>query len=214
MLIPNEVEIKGRIYKREEETEQTEKIYWRVKHDPTYWRPNLPEVFPFFPNHAVKMTKAIQLMTKAINPLLNAAELSDVFHYKTAFTNHQGLEKPNDPRADWWNNKNTDKEPPRQEVLCCGGTILTELSHDDTWLYPMYIDANKILPTFQEVIDNHLLFDALCVDMTPNGIALRRFPQGNGLRVHILLLAGEPIRIKKTNVERVYPPFPSPYRYP
>lgn len=192
--------------------------YWRVNHDSTFWRPNLPEVFPFEPNHHSFMTRAYQLMSKAINPTMTNQKWRTLYADTTAFTNNQGFEKAGDPRADFVNGLNLSSPLPKQEALICGGAILLERKVLNGYLYPVYIDATKLLPTAAFVLANpHLYFDALSVDQDFLGnIVLRRFPQGAGQRVYVPFLANREIKIPLHRVSRLPNgiPFPSPYQYP
>ena len=197
------------------------KVYWRVRHDTTLWRPNLPEVFPFLPSHYTYFTRAHQLLEKQLNAAMTSSKWHNLHlggndgDKATAFNNRQGFEMEGDPRVDFVNGRNTSSPLPRQEALVCGGAILTQKYIDRDYLYPEYIDGNLPVPSKQYVEDNFLCFDAVTVDGGPDGaIIIRKFPQGDGQRVRILLLASKPIRISLNNVERVYPPFPSPYRHP
>lgn len=191
---------------------------WRVNHDTTYWRPNLPEVFPFFPNDFTAFTKPFQLLEKSLNPSMTGERYRSLHANDTAFNNGQGYEKKGDPRADFINNRNTTYPPPKQEALVCGGAVLAQKFILDNYLYCEYIDGNKPAPTTQYVLDRPwLYFDAVTVDrgMTGN-IVIRRFPQGNGHRVFILLLARQPIKIHLSKVTKLQygSAIPSPYRYP
>ncbi len=191
------------------------RIYWRVRHDATLWRPNLPEVFPFLPSHTTAMNRNIQLLSKAINPEMSGQKWRSLYGDTTAFTNHQGYGKEDDPRADFVNGLDIGAPYPKQEALVCGGAILTQKYIDGEYLYPEYINGNLPALSVQWVEDNLMCFDAVTVDGGLGGsIIIRRFPQGDGERVRILLLASKPIKIALSNVERVYPPFPSAYRYP
>lgn len=123
-----------------------------------------------------------------------------------------------DPRADFINNRNVTSPVPKQEALVCGGAILLEKRRDANYLYPYYINTNLPIPTLEYILNNeHLYFDALSVDGGPNGtLILRRFPQGNGERVRILLLSNREIRISLNKVTKLpfSSVFPNPYLYP
>lgn len=194
-----------------------EENLYRVNHDATVWRDNLPEVFPFEPNHFTEFGREFQVLSKMLNFILTREQWRAVHTYERAFNNQQGFDKPGDPRADWINIRNTTSENPRQEALVCGGAILKKRFIDDDYLYPEYIDGNKTAPTLAWVLKRpYLYFDALSVDGTASGTLIRRFPQGNGNRVFILLLASRPIRIhlSKVTLLKRGQPVPSPYQYP
>lgn len=191
---------------------------WRVGHDKTFWRPNLPEVFPFFPNHYAKFTRGFQLLEKSLNPFMTGAKFVSLHSYTTAFNNKQGYGMTV-PRADFINGTNLGAEPPYQEALVCGGAVLAEKYRDANYLYPEYVDGNKPAPTKQYILDHPwLAFDALSVDWSAElkHIVLRRFAQGDGHRTRILLLANRPIKIHLSKVTKL--PYggiiQSPYQYP
>lgn len=191
---------------------------WRVDHDRTFWRPNLPEVFPFFPNHYTKFTRDFQLLEKSLNPFMTGAKFVSLHGYTTAFNNKQGYGMTV-PRVDFINGTNLGAEPPYQEALVCGGAVLAEKYRDANYLYPEYIDGNKSAPTTQYILDHPwLAFDALSVDWSAQlkHIILRRFPQGGGHRVIILLLANRPIKIHLSKVTKLTygGTIPSAYAYP
>lgn len=197
---------------------------YRVNHDPTLWRPNLPEVFPFEPSHYTVFSRYFQLLEKALNPTMTKLKWRNTHlggnqgNDATAFNNRQGFEMSGDPRADWVNFRNTTSPPPKQEALVCGGAILRARFVDDDYLYPEYVDGNLPVPSLEWIKKRPwLYFDAVNVDGTPGGgVAIRRFAQGGGARVFILLLASKPIRIRLTKVTKLSrnSPVPSPYQYP
>jgi hypothetical protein len=204
-----------------------EEDLFRVNHDKTLWRPNLPEVFPFFPNHYTPFTRGYQLLENNLNIALDNAMTGSKWHNlhlggnqgdkATAFNNRQGFEMVGDPRVDYVNGKNLGAPNPKQEALVCGGAILKMKSVDSQYLYPAYIDGNRPAPTLEWLLARpYLFFDALSVDGSPNGIVLRKFPQGDGKRVRILLLASKPIKIALSQVTKLKrnQPEPSPYSYP
>lgn len=196
---------------------------YRVNHDTTLWRPNLPEVFPFEPSHYTTFSKHFQLLEKSLNPTMTKTKWRNMHlggnqgNDATAFNNRQGFEMSGDPRADWVNLRDLTKPNPKQEALVCGGAILKAKYVDSQYLYPFYVDGNLPAPTLEWIKKRPwLYFDAVTVDGGANGIVIRRFPQGEGARVFILLLANRPIRIhlsKVTRLKRNFP-VPSPYTYP
>jgi len=194
------------------------KQYWRVNHDTTLWRPNLPEVFPFEPNSFAFLTRGYQFLSKEINPTMTNQKWRSLYANDTAFTNGQGFNKFGDPRADFVNGLNLTSPLPKQEALVCGGAILLEKKVENGYLYPYYIDATKPVPSKEYVLANpHLYFDAVTVDGGAGGsIIIRRFPQGDGERVKVLFLAKEEIRIPLNKLTKLplNSVFPSPYQYP
>lgn len=199
-------------------------VLWRVNHDLTLWRPNLPEVFPFFPSHYTDFGRAWQLLEKQLNPLMVNSKWHNLHlggnqgNDATAFNNRQGFEMSGDPRVDYVNMRNIGAPNPKHEALVCGGAVLAEKFRDANYLWPEYIDGNKPAPNLKYVLDRPWLhFDAVTVDKGSGGnIVIRRFPQGDGHRVKILLLANRPIKIHLSKVTKL--PYggiiPSPYLYP
>lgn len=196
---------------------------YRVNHDKTLWRPNLPEVFPFEPNHYTIFSRYFQLLEKSLNPTMTKLKWRNMHlggnqgDDATALNNRQGFEMSGDPRADWVNLRNTTSLPPKQEALVFGGAIMKAKYVDNAYLYPEYIDGNQPAPTLEWLKKRPwLYFDDLSIDGTADGIVLRRFPQGNGSRVYSLLLASKPIRIHLSKVTKLKrnSPVPSPYSYP
>ena len=199
-------------------------VLWRVNHDTTLWRPNLPEVQPFLPSHYTDFGRQWQLLEKQ----LNATMLNSKWHNlhlggndgnnATAFNNRQGFEMIGDPRVDFVNGKNIGAPVPKQEALACGGTILAQKYVQDNYLYCEYLDGNQPVPPLQYVLDRPwLYFDAVTIRNSTNGIVIGRFPQGfEGARVYILLLARQPIKIHLSKVTKLQygSAIPSPYRYP
>lgn len=196
---------------------------WRVNHDTTLWRPNLPEVFPFLPNHYSFFGRRWQLLEKQLNPVMTNSKWHNLHlggndgDDATAFNNRQGFEMRGDPRVDFVNGKDLGAPLPKQEALVCGGAILAQKYIQDNYLYCEYIDANAPAPTLQYVLDRPwLYFDAVTVRNSVNGIVIGRFPHADGERVFILLLAHQPIKIHLSKVTRL--PYggvlPSPYGYP
>lgn len=102
--------------------------FWRIKHDAELprgiWRAGLPEVHPLYPNHHSPFKKWAQLVSKELNPFLTPERWTDTYHWKFWMTNNQGFGIPNDPRANFVLNKNTDEELPRVEALVCGGSMI------------------------------------------------------------------------------------------
>lgn len=190
---------------------------YRVNHDSTLWRPNLPEVFPFEPNHFTRFTRGYQLLEKSLNTLMTGGKWRSLHADDTAFNNGQGYDKSGDPRCDWVNLRDLTRPEPRQEALVCGGAVLKKRFIDNEYLYPEYIDGNQPPPTLSWLLKRPwLYFDAVTVDGTANGIAIRRFPQGDGRRVFVLLLASKPIKIPLAQVTKLSRKIeiPSPYSYP
>lgn len=210
-MFPNDYFALGsKIYRPEENL-------YRVNHDLTGWRSGLPEVFTFFPNHFSEFGEDYQILERNVNWVLSNLSWRAVHTYERAFNNQQGYDRIGDPRADWINKRDTTRENPRQEALVCGGALLKRRFIDSEYLYPEYIDANRPAPSLEWVLKRpYLFFDAVTVVKTINGLVIRRFPQGDGNRVFILLLASKPIKIPLWNVTQIKrgQRIKSPYEYP
>jgi hypothetical protein len=200
---------------------------WRVVHRTDII--NLPNVQPFEPNHYTDFGRSFQLLEKSLNPTMIDTRWHNLHlggnqgNDATAFNNRQGFEMDGDPRVDFVNGKYLGAPLPKQEALCCGGTILAQRSIDNQYLYPEYVDGLLPAPSLEYIKARPwLYFDAVTVDRDVNGnVVIRRFPQGKQSdgtvdRVYILLLASKPIRILLTKVTKIPKgsPLPSPYQYP
>lgn len=191
-----------------------EDIY-RVNHDTISWRDNLPEVFPFLDNHFTNFGKEYQLLERQLNAHLSNSDWRDAHTWQRAYNNQNGYDRPGDPRADWVNNRDTTRDPPKQEALVSGGAFLKRRFADSDFLYPAYIDGTRPAPSLDWVLRRpYLYFEAVNIDWTPDGAVLRRFL--NGKKVFFLLLASRPIRISLSKVTRMKrgQMIPSPYNYP
>lgn len=196
---------------------------YRVNHDDILWRPNLPEVNPFETNHYTIFSRELQLLERQLNHSMTNSKWKNLHlggnhgDDATAFNNRQGFEMVGDSRADWVNRRDLTRPLPKQEALVCGGSILKKKFISNGYLYPEYIDGNSPAPSLEWIKNRPwLYFDAVAIDGSANGIVIRRFPQGEGNRVFILLLASKSIRIhlsKVTKLKRNFP-VPSPYDYP
>lgn len=102
---------------------------WRVKHDienGVLIRPNLPEMFPLFPNHYAQFPKEWQLLSYAMNqPWLTPAKWTALYVDQVWITNFQGFGNPDSPRANFVTGEDLTAALPRVEALTCGGNVLT-----------------------------------------------------------------------------------------
>jgi hypothetical protein len=124
-LYPDYLLVSSKRYRME-----TARKLWRVKHDLELprgiWRVGMPSVHPLTPNHHSPFQKWAQLVSFGLNPwFANMRDRwRDMYDYRYAFANNQGYDIPNDPRADFVNMRDTDKELPRVEALVCGGSMI------------------------------------------------------------------------------------------
>jgi hypothetical protein len=193
---------------------------WRYKHDPQpFTRLNLPEVNPMFPNHFVEFGEAWQRLERELNYKLADRKWRALHTYQRAFNNYNGFEKPGDPRADFINKMDVTAAKPKQEALLCGGAIFPGYT-EGALLVIETLNSEGPVPTLTDLKQWQYL-DAVSIDedIYHNGI-IRRFPQGGGERVFILLLANRnrypKIYVPLANVEKLdmTKPLPDPYRYP
>lgn len=192
---------------------------WRVLHDKELGtdRDNIPEVFPFLPNHHVPFDRTWQLLSKAMNPLLSGDKWRDVYWYKLWITNNQGFDIPGDPRVDYVNGRDIGAPLPRVEALTCGGNVLTGYVEGPNLIVSTLDWRNP--PASIDVIPRWHRTYAVTVDShgTP-----RRFPQGeqpNGYMADVIHpLMADPGRFMITfplsNLQKwTRPGFPDPYTF-
>lgn len=101
---------------------------WRIKHDKEngdLWRVLLPQVHPLFPNQFCAFDKPWQLRSWEMNSKISGKRWTAVYGWKAWGANRNGFGNPDDPRANFVLNEDTDKELPRVELLDTGGNILT-----------------------------------------------------------------------------------------
>lgn len=101
---------------------------WRIKHDKelgSLWRPGLPEVHPFLPNHFAKFTEPWQRKSRSMNPLISDSKWTVVYGYKLWITNENGFGDDSDPRHNYITRQNADAPDPKVEALSCGGSVIT-----------------------------------------------------------------------------------------
>jgi hypothetical protein len=178
---------------------------WRILHDielqtlygQNLWRPNMPEVHPFFPNHHSEFGEKFQKKVIELNPRIDVNKLAACYTYKRYLTNNQGFGMEDDPRANWFTMKNLEYENPRVEALSTGGSLIEgEESGDNVIVRSLhYADPPPSYAWFQQ--NPQYFVYAVNVDGlgTP-----RRFTQG-------LQLNGEIVPI-------VHPFFTNRSRYP
>ena len=112
--------------------------FWRVKHDKelgALWRPNMPEVFPMFPNHFSEFGRSWQLLSKAMNPRISGDKWTACYTYKRYMTNNNGFGDETDLRANWVLEDNLSKPNPRVECLTTGGSLLTGYAYSNNGAY-------------------------------------------------------------------------------
>jgi len=152
---------------------------WRVLHDKEIgplWRSNLPEVFPFAPNHFSQFTRPWQMLSFSMNqPWLTKAKWTRVYWHNLWIANHQGFGMETDPRRNYVLETNMDKSLPRVEALTCGGNVLTGTPVGDQLLVDTW--AWRDSPPDVTWMMAHPWFVTYAVTVDQNGVP-RRFPQG------------------------------------
>jgi hypothetical protein len=143
------------------------------------------------------MTREIQLLSYEINKhndSFTGGNWRAVYGNKRAFTNGTGYDEPGEPRADHVNGLNVnDPLPKLQDAIICGGMFIRgEVVGTDLVCTPGIhaIDANKPMPTVEEVIARNWYFTAV----TQNDGHIYNFPQGHGLPVLIPYILRETAR--------------------
>jgi hypothetical protein len=148
---------------------------------------NMPEVVPPDNPVAVEMTETIQRMSYELmvyfNPLITADLWTKVHDYDRAFTNHQGFNKPDDPRANFITGENPDSPLPKYDKAqrLCGGQFLRSEIHGDRFVCTPGvhgIDANKPIPSIETIVNNNWYLFA--VTLGSRSEIISHFPQGQG----------------------------------
>jgi hypothetical protein len=138
-------------------------------------RPNLPEVHPFYPNHHSPFDRPWQLLSKMLNSRITTFKWRVIYWYKLWITNHQGFDKPDDPRVDFVNMRDIGAERPRVEALTTGGSLLTGY-YDGPDFVVQGLNVYGAVPTVEYMWEHPwYLTYAVSVDSFMNP---RRFPQG------------------------------------
>lgn len=156
-----------------------------------------PEVRPSKTVLPVPMTQPVQKLSYDINennPFFGGGSWRAVYTYKRAFTNGNGFDEPNDPRVDYINGLDIGAPVPKlMDGIICGGMFIRgEVVGSDLVCTPGVhaIDANKPLPTVEEVMARNWYFTAV----TQNDGHIYHFPQGHGLPVLIPYILRQPAR--------------------
>ncbi|HEY6020076.1 MAG TPA: hypothetical protein VIY48_09285 [Candidatus Paceibacterota bacterium] len=195
-------------------------VLYRVNHDMTIWRPNLPEVFRLDPDHHVILTEAIQWLIRNMNPQLTDDQWRAVFGNATAFTNRTGFPG----RHDYINKMDVNAHDPTfDQARVCGGALLKGIKGRDLKGDPALIieaiDTRKPLPTAEYVMKRPwLYFEAINIDYSVelHGPILRPLKGRWHKPVYIPVLhsvnATYPLDLL-TEIETING-IPSPYKYP
>jgi len=188
---------------------------WRVNHDKTSWRANLPEVFRLDPDLHVILTEPLQRLWRGMNPQLTDDQWRRCLGNTLAFTNGTGFPG----RHDYINNMDVnEKDPAFDQMRVCGGAFLTGTPSGSRLLIDA-IDTRKPIPSVEYVMARRFLwFEAVNVDWSVElrSIVIRPFKGGWGKPVYVPVL---------TSTDASYPlelltemdtsqPLPSVYQYP
>ena len=167
-------------------------IGWRCLHvaEGGYKSDNgMPEIRPSLPySRPVRMTEEIQYLSYDVmrrNPEITSELWARVHGTTVAFTNENGLPG----RRDYINRRDLDQEYPKlMKALICGGMFIRgNVVGNDLQCIPGVhgIDANRPLPSPEEVIEKNWYFHAV----TEYNGQVSHFPQGRGgpvLMIYIL----------------------------
>ena len=147
----------------------------RIPEDELPYRPNLPEVHPLFDNHHSEFNRGHQLLSKAMNPRISNQKWRVVYWWRLWITNHQGFDKPEDPRVDFVNMRDIGAPRPRVECLTTGGSVLMgKVEGND--LVVKVLNVHDPVPTPEWMYNNPwFLTWAVTVDSHTKP---RPFPQG------------------------------------
>jgi hypothetical protein len=190
-------------------------IFWRVNHDTSVWRPNLPEVFRLFPHHNVVLTEPLQKLWRNLNPQLTDEQWTLCLGNTLAFTNNTGFPGHRnyvtgaEPNA---------KDPKMDFARVCGGTILKEKYVRDGMLYFEFIDTRQPIPPVDYVINHpYLWFEAVNIAESAGKPVIRMFKGRWGVPVYMPLLASQdvyyPVELL-TKLPAGIAVLPSVYEYP
>jgi hypothetical protein len=203
----------GTRYAKEEESETP--VFWRVNHDRTMWRPNLPEVFRISPMHHVLLTASVQWLWRKINPQLTDEQWTLCLGNTLAFTNGTGFPG----HRNWITGAEpTSRDPRMDQARFCGGTILKERFVRDGNLYFEAIDVRKPLPTPDYVMEHpHLYFEAVNIAESLGKPVIRPLKGGWGVPVYVPLFVAQdayyPVELM-TKLEPGATVLPSVFAYP
>lgn len=219
---------------------------WKVKHDAELgklWRSYVPEVFRFYPSHAIPMDRRVQELSFQMNPGMDPKKWRTLYGYYTAFTNNgAGYDRPGDPpKQDWINMRDTLSPylPKFDQPRMCGGTILSG-APGYSGLQAIYDGAATVgavgiiglVRSFSTVVSapNILWMDTIRPDQYVPTVhevpvwhkfcavnvrpdGISRFPQGGGRDVWVPLLSMKPAYCALSILRELDPKKPLPSPY-
>lgn len=177
----------------------TRYVGWRCLHQAEGGYPNpdkMPVVRPSIQGLSVNFTSTLQLMSYEINkfnPLFTKGRWRGVWGNWTAFTNGNGFDDPNDPRADWVNLMDIRYPLPKlMRAIICGGNFFTgkasyslsvAMSVFSSEIKNLFVKQNQFLPRRKSI---KRAFTAIAstvnnvVTMTPgiDAIDVNNYPPG------------------------------------
>jgi hypothetical protein len=183
---------------------------WRFLHMKEGGYPNpagMPIVRPSLNAPPVDMTEAVQLLSfkmNAHNPLFTGDKWRSVHNERIAFTNEDGFDGEN-PRRDYVNRRDlsavtdagTPALPKLKKAIVCGGNFIRGDVVGNTLVCTPGIhgiDANKPLPSVEEILAKHWYFIAT----TGGPDRIFNFPQGEGMPVRMPYFLREPVAYEMT----------------
>lgn len=189
---PDGLVIDGKRYRQEAPGSLPPGRYVRVLHEAEVpaARRNVPhgrpEVRAMFPNHFVQFGRDWQLFAwKKLNPLLKANNMTAIYDDSLWVTNNEGFGNPNDPRANYFENRNLDKPAPKVENITCGGNLLRVLGEVMAKAGERTLEPCFVVETLQwsdpvpslEWLEARPWLITHAVDLDSNGMP-SKFPQG------------------------------------
>lgn len=156
----------------------------------------MPVVRPSYNAPPILFTKEMQRLSyemNSYNPYFTKDKWRKVYAFSTAFTNENGFDEPNDPRADFVNNVDlTSPLPKLMKAIVCGGMFIRGSVENKLLVCKpgvSGIDVSKPLPSIAEVFARNWYFAA-----TTGGLGgVYNFPQGSGNPVYIPYFLSETV---------------------
>ncbi len=178
---------------------------YRVKHVPEGGRPTpdgMPCVNPSLNIAGIPFNSAMQLMSwdlaYGFNPGMRTDKWRVVYGGGVAFCNGQGFDMSGDPRADYVNSRNLDKDLPKlmKAIICSGNFFTGQISGNELVMTPGVdaIDGTKPMPSASEIVTKHWYFHATTARQTSTGWKVSNFPQGSGAPVLVPYILREQAR--------------------
>ena len=188
--------------------------WYKVKHDKELfysgnvdnvtrwdWRLFDPEVQLMYPLHKVEMYPAMQIMmwklikrgAPGLGEDLSKKRYRVIYQDDVTFCNRTGYEHLfGVQRSDYVNMRDLSLSlPALDKPRLLGGALVRGQVSGDNLLIHNYIDANKPLPSIDQIIAERLYFDAVFVGK----YEAIRYEQGDGEPIFVPIVANRPVSI-------------------